>query len=132
MPLNLSQIGSRRPPIFSDADMPRAHILHLRLITLFGEWSSGRISRWTGINPRTLQRWMTLGDGHIPDDEWPEDLAAKISAQSVLVDGVEMHERIQGLIKDLTDRPDGNNIDPEIVASRLAIEYRKLMGREIE
>jgi len=129
MPINESPIQYRRPSIL-DAVMPhRPDILFLKISTLFGGWKAGRISRWTGINQRTLQRWQGLGvEGRIPDHEWPEQIASAITAQLQIVEDIEMVRRMDDQIKAFQKA----GVDDEVIAAWLAHHYKKLVARDIE
>lgn len=129
MPINESLLPSRRPSIL-DAVMPhRPDILFLKISTLFGGWKAGRISRWTGINQRTLQRWQGLGvEGRIPDDEWPEQVASEITAQLQIVEDIDMIKRMADQIKAFQNA----GVHDEVIAAWLAHHYKQLVDREIE
>jgi len=129
MPINESHIEWRRPTLL-DAVMPhKPDLLFLMISTLFGGWKAGRISRWTGINQRTLQRWQGLGvEGRIPDDEWPQEVANNIQQQLRIVEDIQMRERMDEQIKTFQ----AAGVDDEVIAAWMAHYYKQLVGRDIE
>lgn len=117
-----------RDPANTDLTMPRSDFLHAKIAAVFPEWSSIRISRWLGINSRTLQRWISLGKGKVPDDEVPPTLASKIEQQAMRVQDI----NLAGQVAEFVRRQQENGIDDEVIAAWLADAYKQLIGREID
>lgn len=108
--------------------MPRSDFLHAKIAAVFPEWSSSRISRWLGINSRTLQRWISMGEGKVPDEEVPSTLAAKIEQQAARVQDIDLKDQVADFVR----RQQENGIDDEVLAAWLADAYKHLIGREID
>ncbi len=121
-----------RPPIpYLDDDM-RGDLIRAKLMTVFPSWSATRISRWLDINPRTMQRWLSVGKGTVPDEELPEDLQHKISAQAMVIEETNFPQRLDEFIAKWTEGPPETTIDKEVMAAWLADRYARLIGREID
>lgn len=103
-------------------------LLHLSFAGIFPEWSSNRISRWLGINPRTLQRMLSKKPEIQARNQMPGALRARIGDQQEAVTEFELGKRIDDLIA----RATAAGIDDEVLAAWLAHRYKRLMGREID
>jgi hypothetical protein len=109
--------------------MPVDYPLNTMLAQTFGAWSATRVGRFLGVNPRTVQRWLKDGDGHLGSADLPADLRDKITAQHKLVLKHRPLETIEEFVEEMRDE---KHIDAEILAAHLAVVYRHLTGREIE
>ena len=118
-----------QPKMMSDGHITRGDALHTALLKIFPEWSSTRISRWLGVNPRTVQRWLRSGRGEFEDESIPDDVANKIlSTASQLEDqdlGGELDRWISMQLRD-------NRVHPEILGAWMAHRYKLLMGKDID
>ena len=108
--------------------MPRADFITASISTIFPEWSSTRIARWLGVNPRTLQRWMKTKDGQLDESQIPDALQVKIRDQAARVADIDLAGQLDHFI----ERQLENGIDPEVLAAWLAHAYKDLVDREID
>lgn len=127
-----SLVYPRRPPIFYVDDDMRGDLIRDKLMTVFPSWSATRISRWLDINPRTMQRWLSVGKGTVPEEELPADLQHKISAQAQVIEDMEFVKSLDTFIEKWTVGPKETTVDPEVMAAWLADRYAKLINREID
>lgn len=107
-------------------DPKEVGLLHFALGGVFPEWSSNRMAKWLGINPRTLQRMLSRR----PEirQKVPDGLMQRIGEQRDAVHEFELGEQIDDLIK----RAQRNRIDDEVIGAWLAHRYKKLMGRDVD
>lgn len=118
-----------QPPMMPDGHITKGDALHTALLKVFPEWSSTRISRWLGVNPRTVQRWLSAGRGEFVDDAVPDDVSAKILSAASRIEDIELGEQLDRWISmQLKD----NRVHPEVLAAWLAHRYKKLAGRDID
>jgi hypothetical protein len=119
---------TRRPNPFPDAAMPVDYPLNVMLSQIFGAWSAVRVSRFLEVNPRTIQRWLKDGGPTLGSIDMPEELRQKIAAQHALVAEHKPMETIEDFVEEMRDA----GIHDEVLASHLAVLYRRLTGRDIE
>jgi hypothetical protein len=101
---------------------------HMYLSMIFPEWSSNRIARWLGMNPRTLQRMMSKNHEIAERRDIPEGqqdaISKAISAVSIFKPG----EKLDALIAEAKDA----GLDDEIIGAWLAHRYKLLLDRDID
>lgn len=128
----MSQDDDDLPEIKDDKDWyigmdpEEVGLLHFKLGGVFPEWSSNRMAKWLGINPRTLQRMLSRR----PEirQKVPDGLMQRIGDQRNAVSEFELGDQIDDLIK----RAQRNGIDDEVIGAWLAHRYKKLMGRDVD
>lgn len=103
-------------------------LLHLKLAAVFPDWSSNRIAKWLGINPRSLQRMLAREPDGSRQAEIPPGLVQRVEAQGQIVQDVGVGPLLDTYIDDMLR----NGVDEEVLAAWLASRYRKLMDREID
>lgn len=120
-----------RPKMLNELPWTRGDVINDALTKIFPEWSSTRISRWLGVNPRTVQRWLRAGRGEFADETIPEDVAAKIRTTAAHIENIDLGDQLdKWMTMQLSEK--GNNIHPEILAAYIAHRYKKLTGRDID
>lgn len=127
-----SLVYPRRPPLLYLDDDMRGDLIRAKLMTVFPSWSATRISRWLDINPRTMQRWLSVGKGTVPDEELPADLQHKISAQAQVIEDMGFVKSLDDFIEKWTVGPKETTVDREVMAAWLADRYARLINREID
>lgn len=108
--------------------MPKTPFIRIAISSVFPEWSSTRMSRWLGVNSRTIQRWMTTDDPVISDQEVPQELRDRMRVQAEKIQEADLGGQIEHFI----EMQRNNGIDDEVIAAWLAFKYKKHFGREIE
>lgn len=108
--------------------MPRADLLRAAIATVFPSWSSQRMSRWLGVNPRTLQRWLAAGQGEIDESDIPPELADRITAMAHTISDTDFEKHLDHFLTQWK----ANGIDDEVMGAWLADRYARLIGREID
>lgn len=115
-------------PIRIQDDFMRGDLVHMLLAQVFPSWSTTRISRWLGVNARTMQRWLSLGRGTVPEEELPPELLHRIQAMAKTMEDTGFPDALDHFIAQWQ----GNGIDNEVMAAWMADRYAKLIGREID
>ena len=119
----------RRPIYVPEAAMPQDLQMNALLTKIFGAWSSTRVGRFLQVNPRTVQRWLSEGGGVLGPDSIPSDLRAKVIDQYQRVVAEQPLEHIDSYVRECIDE---KGIDKEVLATHLAIVYRRVTGTELE
>lgn len=109
--------------------MTKGDVVHTDLLTVFPEWSSTRISRWLGVNPRTVQRWLRAGRGEFVDEQIPDDVAHKIRTTAQHIADIDLGEQLDHWMQ---TQLRGNKVDKEILGAWMAHRYKVLMGKDID
>lgn len=118
-----------RPKMMHDGHITRGDKINDALTSIFPEWSSTRISRWLGVNPRTVQRWLGAGRGELVDEIIPQDVADKILTTAARIEDIELGGQLDQWIE---MQLNGNKVHPEVLSAWLAHRYKKLSGRDID
>lgn len=118
-----------KPPMIFDGHLLAADAISIGLGKIFPEWSSTRISRWLGVNPRTVQRWLKAGRGDFLDETIPADVSAKILATASHIQDIDLAGQLEGWIEMQLGK---NTVDREILAAHIAYRYKRLTGRDID
>lgn len=112
----------------ADHNVRGRSLTHFKLALVFPEWSSNRIARWLGINPRTLQRMLSKDPDVAERNKIPDDLAGKIAHQQSALNQYNLGEELDITIRNAKRF----NIDDEVIGAWLAHRYKKLLGRDID
>lgn len=118
-----------KPKMIFDGHLLPADAISMGLAKIFPEWSSTRISRWLGVNPRTVQRWLKSGRGEFLDETIPADVTAKILAEANHIQDIDLGGQLDRWIEMQLGK---NTVDKEILAAYIAHRYKKLVGRDID
>lgn len=105
----------------------RDTILHSLLRDVFPIWSSNRMSRWLGINPRTFQR-MLKPDGDRNSQGVPQGLVDKLSDMRQRVQALDLETRFDAIIQDAR----AAGVDDEVIGAWIAGSHQKLLSRPLE
>jgi len=125
--------GLEKPPFAGDGKITKGDKLGFELAQIFPEWSSTRISRWLGVNPRTVQRWLKVGRGEFVDETIPDDVASKIRTTAAHIENIDLGDQLdRWMTMQLSAKPKGNGVDKEILAAYMAHRYKRLTGRDID
>lgn len=108
--------------------MPHRLLIQAALNMLFPGAGVGRISRWLGVNTRTIQRWQEKGEGQILDEDMPEGLRQKIVETAGMLTTHAVPDQLDKQLKYFLDQ----GIPEEVLAAQVADAYRRRFGREIE
>jgi IS30 family transposase len=117
------------PPMMHDGRITKGDAISSDLSIIFPSWSSTRISRWLGVNVRTIQRWLKSGRGEFVDEQIPSDVAGKIYSLARQIEDQDLGAELDRWIK---MQVEDNRIPKEVLAAWLADRYLKLIGREID
>lgn len=92
------------------------------LQSILPHMTSRRVGRLTDKSPRVAQKWFS-GDMPVPEDvqDHIEDQAKILAGSTFAAD-----------LKAVVDRATAAGIHTEVIASHLAVEYRRVTGIEIE
>jgi IS30 family transposase len=118
-----------QPKMMVDGHITRGDAVHTALLSIFPEWSSTRISRWLGVNPRTVQRWLKSGRGEFADETIPDDVVAKIRAMATKMENIDLGGQLDHWLETQIRR---NEVPNEVLGAWLAHRYRQLMGKDID
>lgn len=122
-----------KPKVIRDHPLTQGDVIGTALSKIFPAWSSTRISRWLGVNPRTVQRWLSAGHGEFLDEKIPPDVAGKILETATHIENIDLGGQLDRWIyMQLDEKPNGNHVDKEILGAYLADRYKKMMGRDID
>lgn len=108
--------------------MAKTPFIRVAVSAVFPEWSSTRMAKWLGVNPRTIQRWMTTDDPQISDEEVPADLRAKMRQQAQVIQEIDLGGQIDHFI----EMHRKNGVEDEVLAAWIAFKYKQNFGRDIE